>query len=244
VNLKRRRVLGAAVYSLAALALPTEDWWRRWPAPAGPGLRPMTGASGALMSRPPRTWSACSPPVDQRRGGGHARTAVVQYLTSDVAQHLRAPRTTSQQPLSATANLAVSSRPFSRLAARMSAPPPNRAGEVLAGRPGRRYGVEHAAPLDLRRGEQGPTVVVQNDEDQEHGLSRGDELGSIAVGRLSRAAAQTVSPGCRTAPAGWPADFRRRELHTEPRPAAGLKRSRPGQVRERPPSTASRAPLT
>jgi transcriptional regulator with XRE-family HTH domain len=27
--------------------------------------------------------------VDQRRGGGHARTAVVQYLTSDVARYLR-----------------------------------------------------------------------------------------------------------------------------------------------------------
>ena len=31
--------------------------------------------------------------IDQRRGGGHARAAVVQYLTSDVAGYLRASYT-------------------------------------------------------------------------------------------------------------------------------------------------------
>lgn len=89
VDLERRRVLGAAVYSLAALALPWDDWWTQMARTgraraAFDGRRVGRGDVGAvqdmvgLFSR-----------VDQRRGGGHARTAVVQYLTSDVAQHLR-----------------------------------------------------------------------------------------------------------------------------------------------------------
>jgi tetratricopeptide (TPR) repeat protein len=89
VDLERRRVLRAAAYSVAALSLPAPSWWQQMAehgaAPSTPGSR-LVGRGDvdavrdmvSLFSR-----------VDQRRGGGHARTAVVQYLTADVARYLR-----------------------------------------------------------------------------------------------------------------------------------------------------------
>lgn len=89
VDLDRRQVLGAAVYSLAALAVPGDDWWaeaiRTGQARAGAaGHRVGAGDLDAVQDMV-RLFSE----VDQRRGGGHARTAVVQYLSSDVARLLR-----------------------------------------------------------------------------------------------------------------------------------------------------------
>jgi hypothetical protein len=89
VDMDRRRVLGAAAFSVAALALPDGPWWvemarrgRRRPAigtrSVGRGDLDAVRDMVSIFSR-----------VDQRRGGGHARTAVVQYLTSDVASYLR-----------------------------------------------------------------------------------------------------------------------------------------------------------
>lgn len=89
VDLERRRVLGVAVYSLAALALPGEDWWAQM---ARTG-RTRATAGGARVGRGDveavQDMVGLFSQVDQRRGGGHARTAVVQYLTSDVARLLR-----------------------------------------------------------------------------------------------------------------------------------------------------------
>ncbi|HEV2635398.1 MAG TPA: hypothetical protein VGX23_09655 [Actinocrinis sp.] len=89
VDMERRQVLTSAAFSVGALALPDQGWWTRM---AGRGQgKPAAGTRSvgrgdleavqemvSLFSR-----------VDQKRGGGHARSAVVQYLTSDVAGCLR-----------------------------------------------------------------------------------------------------------------------------------------------------------
>ncbi len=89
VDLERRRVLQAAAYSVAALALPGQSWWREMAdhrdAPTTPGSR-LVGSGDVDAVR---DMAAMFSRVDQRRGGGHARTAVVQYLTADVAGYLR-----------------------------------------------------------------------------------------------------------------------------------------------------------
>jgi len=89
VDVERRGVLGAAAYSLAALALPGETWWARMAergADRGAAGSPSVGRGDLAAVR---DMVSIFSRVDQRRGGGHARTAVVQYLTSDVATHLR-----------------------------------------------------------------------------------------------------------------------------------------------------------
>jgi hypothetical protein len=89
VDLERRRVLGAAAYSLSALALPGDPWWTRM-ADRGRARRTAEGRSiGPGDVEAVRDMMSLFSRVDQRRGGGHARTAVVQYLTFDVAGCLR-----------------------------------------------------------------------------------------------------------------------------------------------------------
>jgi len=89
VDVTRRSVLGAAAYSAAALTVPAGPWWDqmiqrgRDRAPRGSRLvgrgdLEAVKETGRLLSE-----------IDQRRGGGHARTAVVQYLTSDISRYLR-----------------------------------------------------------------------------------------------------------------------------------------------------------
>jgi hypothetical protein len=89
VDVERRRVLEAAAYSVAALALPSEPWWQEMAA-----RRHTRAVSGSRLVGQGdvdavRDMVAIFSRVDQRRGGGHARTAVVQYLTADVAGYLR-----------------------------------------------------------------------------------------------------------------------------------------------------------
>jgi hypothetical protein len=88
VDAERRRVLSTAAYSLAALTLPSERWWTQM---AGRGQARGT-AGGRTVGRGDvdavHDMVSLFSRVDQRRGGGHARTAVVQYLTSDVASFL------------------------------------------------------------------------------------------------------------------------------------------------------------
>ncbi|MFI7218563.1 Tat pathway signal protein [Micromonospora maritima] len=88
VDAERRRVLSTAAYSLAALALPSERWWPRM-AERG---RARGAAGGMTVSRGDveavHDMMSLFSRVDQRRGGGHARSAVVQYLTSDVTSYL------------------------------------------------------------------------------------------------------------------------------------------------------------
>lgn len=89
VDVERRRVLGAAAYSVAALTLPSAPWWARMSALGSS----RTAAGARTVGRGDldavRDMVSIFSRVDQRRGGGHARTSVVQYLTSDVAGYLR-----------------------------------------------------------------------------------------------------------------------------------------------------------
>lgn len=89
VDMERRRVLAAATYSVAALAVPDEPWWTQM---AARGTTRATGSArgvGRGDLEAVREMASIFSRVDQRRGGGHARTALVQYLTSDVASYLR-----------------------------------------------------------------------------------------------------------------------------------------------------------
>jgi len=92
VDIERRALLRAAGYSVAALAVPSQPWWD---AMAGRGAqrssgRPAGRRIGAGDLDAIRETVQMFTRIDQRRGGGHARAAVEQYLTSDVAATLRA----------------------------------------------------------------------------------------------------------------------------------------------------------
>jgi tetratricopeptide (TPR) repeat protein len=86
VDAERRRVLSCAAYSVATLT-PPSAWWdhfvSRRTSPVGGG-----GVAGWGDLEAVREMVAAFSRVDQRRGGGHGRTALVQYLTSDVAAYL------------------------------------------------------------------------------------------------------------------------------------------------------------
>jgi len=73
---------------VTALALPGAQWWTQM---ASRG-RPQRGRStrvGRADIEAVRDMTGMFSRIDQRRGGGHARTTVVQYLTADVAGYLR-----------------------------------------------------------------------------------------------------------------------------------------------------------
>ncbi|HEV2376455.1 MAG TPA: hypothetical protein VGS19_30320 [Streptosporangiaceae bacterium] len=86
VDAARRRVLSGTAYSVATLTLPAV-WWERlasrrtWPTGGA-------GVAGWGDLEAVREMVAAFSRVDQRRGGGHGRSALVQYLTSDVAAYL------------------------------------------------------------------------------------------------------------------------------------------------------------
>ncbi|WP_344855818.1 hypothetical protein [Planomonospora alba] len=85
----RRNLLSGAVYSVAALALPGREWWETMaggsPAPA-PVKHQRVGRGDVTTVQ---ELTAAFSRVDQRRGGGHGRKALVQYLQSDVAGFLQ-----------------------------------------------------------------------------------------------------------------------------------------------------------
>jgi len=85
VDAERRRVLGSAAYSVAALALPA-GWWGRLASHTR--VRAGMGTAGWGDLEAVREMVAAFSRVDQRRGGGHGRTALTRYLTSDVASYL------------------------------------------------------------------------------------------------------------------------------------------------------------
>lgn len=109
VDVERRQMLGAAAYSVAALALPGEPWWARM---IELGRARATGEAGNVgldHVAAVRDMIAFFSQVDQRRGGGHARTAVVQYLAHDVTRFLAGTFTDDQvrrQVFSAASELA------------------------------------------------------------------------------------------------------------------------------------------
>lgn len=81
-ELDRRGFLGTAAYSLAALAAPLEQ--RREIAGRARRAR-QGGAVGRAEVDTVREVTAMFTRIDERHGGDHARSAVVQYLTGDVA---------------------------------------------------------------------------------------------------------------------------------------------------------------
>jgi hypothetical protein len=85
----RRRLLADAVYSVASLTLPGEEWWEamsKMPQPSPSVHRQHVGrADVATVEELTRAFSR----MDQQRGGGHGRKALVQYLKSDVADFLQ-----------------------------------------------------------------------------------------------------------------------------------------------------------
>ncbi|MGC9667819.1 Tat pathway signal protein [Planosporangium sp. 12N6] len=89
VDVERRRVLATAAYSVAGLALPGTSWWANMVERGAARSGTDAGSVGRGDLEAVRDMVAMFSRVDQRRGGGHARTAVVQYLTSDVAGYLR-----------------------------------------------------------------------------------------------------------------------------------------------------------
>lgn len=91
LDVERRSVLRAAGYSVAALALPDQAWWDQLTErSAGRSALRSGRLVGAGDLEAVRETVQLFTRIDQRRGGGHARAAVVQYLTSDVAGYLRA----------------------------------------------------------------------------------------------------------------------------------------------------------
>ncbi|MDG4768565.1 Tat pathway signal protein [Solwaraspora sp. WMMD406] len=86
-DLERRGFALTALYSLAALAVPLDSWQEI----ADRGRQAQGGdvAVGRNEIDAVRDMLAVFSKADERFGGGHARLAVVQYLTSDVAGYLR-----------------------------------------------------------------------------------------------------------------------------------------------------------
>lgn len=83
-----RRAFGfTALYSLAALAVPLDSWEDI--AERGRRARGGGAAVGRREIDAVRDMLAVFSRADERFGGGHARLAVVQYLTSDVAGYLQ-----------------------------------------------------------------------------------------------------------------------------------------------------------
>lgn len=89
VDLERRRALGIAVYSVAALGLPDDGWWERMADRGSARSSAATRRVGRGDLEAVRDMTTLFSQVDQRRGGAHAWTSVVQYLTTDVAGYLR-----------------------------------------------------------------------------------------------------------------------------------------------------------
>lgn len=90
MHIERRTVLRAAGYSIATLA--ARPWWdamaQRDSSRSGHSSRQI----GAVDLTAVRETIQVLTRLDQRRGGGHARSAVTRYLTTDVASFLRSAR--------------------------------------------------------------------------------------------------------------------------------------------------------
>lgn len=87
-DVRRRQLLGTTAYSVAALVLPAGPWWEQM-------ARTSRAASGTLHAgaadaEAVRKLTAMFSELDQLRGGAHARSAAVMYLTHDVNRLLRA----------------------------------------------------------------------------------------------------------------------------------------------------------
>lgn len=89
LDAQRRALLTGAVYSATALALPDDGWWAAMARDhQSRSTRTSQGRIGRADVETVRELTAAFSRADQRRGGGHGRQALVQYLQSDVAVFL------------------------------------------------------------------------------------------------------------------------------------------------------------
>lgn len=88
LDMERRRALTTAAYSVAGVAMPEGTRWART-AERSAG-RPATSHRrvGQRDLDAARDMASMFSRIDQRHGGGHARKALVQYLTSDISHYL------------------------------------------------------------------------------------------------------------------------------------------------------------
>ncbi len=87
LDMDRRRALGALTYGVTVAALPSDGWWKMM-ADRGRHRNAADGKVGHGDVETVQDMVTMFSRMDQRRGGGHARAAVVQYLSSDVTRHL------------------------------------------------------------------------------------------------------------------------------------------------------------
>jgi hypothetical protein len=94
-DINRRRILTAAAYSVAAAALPLGH------AEAAEARQRSQSAAGRYVGRADvdtvRAMLRAFTTIDERQGGRHGRSAVIQYLRSDVADLTRGGRFASQE---------------------------------------------------------------------------------------------------------------------------------------------------
>lgn len=83
LDAERRSILTGSLYSALSMALPGQTWWQMMAATPSSSLRRQRTGRGDVDTV--RELTAAFSRVDQRRGGGHGRRALVQYLHSDVA---------------------------------------------------------------------------------------------------------------------------------------------------------------
>ncbi|MCC9738500.1 Tat pathway signal protein [Streptomyces sp. MNU89] len=96
LDMERRRVLGTAAYSVAGLALPSQQWWQQATQRATARDTTTGRAVGSSDVDAIQEMGNFFSRRDQRHGGGHGRAAVVAYLTSDVAECLNGSCTSEQ----------------------------------------------------------------------------------------------------------------------------------------------------
>jgi len=88
LDLRRRHALTAAAYSVTGLSVPGAAWWT-WMAEKSATRNATSRRNvGRRDLAAVRDMVAMFSRIDQRHGGGHARSAVVQYLTTDVNAYL------------------------------------------------------------------------------------------------------------------------------------------------------------
>lgn len=88
VDPDRRSLLRGGVYSAAALSLPADSWWVEMAKEPPSKQRRDAQRVGRGDVESLREMTLAFSRMDQRRGGGHGRTALVEYLRSDVARYL------------------------------------------------------------------------------------------------------------------------------------------------------------
>ncbi|MFD0551600.1 hypothetical protein ACFQ0X_22215 [Streptomyces rectiviolaceus] len=108
VDTDRRRLLAGGVYSAAALILPDEAWWDAMATPPSeePPDKKRVGSGDVETVR---QLTLAFSRMDQRRGGGHGRLTVDEYLRHEAHDYLRgrfADDETRRAMFSASAELA------------------------------------------------------------------------------------------------------------------------------------------